>query len=147
MSAAAKASGYLMGLSVFRHGQDDDTLCLAEVETCGAHEVADILNEENAMLAERQVRCHVSHRMGIEMATPPGVNLDSRHTGLADAIGVVAGLLVALDDPQRHFRTKRLERLYEQRGFSCSWARHQVQAEDRPAQTSRTGFHRRNAGS
>src|SRR6476659_2765328 len=112
------------------HGQNDDTLRLAEVETCGTHEVADVLNEENAMLAKRQVRCRVPHRMGIEMATPPGVDLDSRHTDLANAIGVVAGLLVALDDPQRHFRPKRLESLYEQRGFSCSWARHQVQAED-----------------
>ena len=53
------------------------------------------------MAVQRQPREGLGDHRRVEMAAPAGVDLDGRRAGGADAVGVVRGLLVALDDTDR----------------------------------------------
>jgi hypothetical protein len=53
------------------------------------------------MVVQRQAGEGLGHHGGVQVATLAGVDLDGRRAGGADAVGVVRGLLVALDHGQR----------------------------------------------
>src|ERR1019366_4656437 len=58
-----------------------------------------------------------------------GVDLDRRHTGGANALGVVRGLLIALDHRDRLPVLQIGNGLHQQRGLAGAWARNEVQRE------------------
>jgi hypothetical protein len=72
----------------------------------------------------------VADHVGVEVAALAGVDLDGRRAGGADALGVVAGLLVAFDHRHRALPLSISMVLHQQRGLARAGAGHQVQRED-----------------
>ena len=102
-SAVANMSGYLSGLSSPSVTESTTTLSrLAEVEGGRADEVADVLDEQHAARRGRQRLERVADHVRVEMAALAGVDLDRRRAGGADPLRIVRGLLIALDDGDRH---------------------------------------------
>ena len=64
------------------------------------------------------------------MTALAGVDLDGRRAGRADALGVIGGLLVALDHRQRQTSMQALDGVHQQRGLAGAGTGHQVQRED-----------------
>jgi hypothetical protein len=69
------------------------------------------------------------------MTALAGVDLQRRSAGGADALGVEAGLLVALDDAHRHRLGQGLQRgdrAHQQAGLAGAGAGHQVEGQNAP---------------
>ena len=81
-----------------RHGQDDDLVRLAQIERRRAHQIADVLDQQQAVVGEGELRKRIRDHLRVEMAALSGVDLHRSSAGLAHAIGVARCLLVALDD-------------------------------------------------
>ena len=106
-SAARNMTGYFAGLSspsVDR--QQHDIAVLAEVEARRAHQIADVLDEDDVEAGKRQVVQGVVHHAGVEMAGAAGGDLDRRHAVGADAAGIVVGFEVAFDHRDAEFRLR-----------------------------------------
>jgi hypothetical protein len=85
------------------------------------------------MAVQRQPREGLGDHRRVEVAALAGVDLDGRRAGGADAVGVVRGLLVALDDTDRQARRADLERLdggAQQRGLARAGTGDQVVGDD-----------------
>ena len=76
-------------------------MVLAEIERRRAHQVADVLDEQEAAVLGRERFDGVSHHVPVEMAALPRVDLQCARTGRANSLGVIGGLLIALDDRHR----------------------------------------------
>ncbi len=100
---------------------------LAEIERGRAHQIADVLDQEQAVVGEVELRKRVRNHLRVEMAAFSGVDLHRPRAGLAYAIGIARCLLVALDDRDGRSSLPRADRLHEQRRLSGSRARNQVQ--------------------
>ena len=118
--------------------QDRDLGALTQIPHRRADEVADVLDEQQCRrigggrVQRQPIERRRDHRR-IEMAALAGVDLHGRRTGGADAIGVVAGLLVALDHCERLWwvlTPQRADRGHQQRGLARAGARHQVVGRD-----------------
>ena len=82
----------------FCHGQDHDLVRLAQIERRRAHEVAHVLDQQQAVVAGHELRKRVRDHLRVQMTALAGVDLHCSRAGLAHAIGVARRLLVALDD-------------------------------------------------
>ena len=103
-------------------------MSLAEVELGRADEVAYVLDEEHGLVFRHEVLERVAHHRGVEMAALARVDLQGSHARGAYALGVVRGLLVALD----HGRAKArgpLERLSEKLGLARTGRRDKIERE------------------
>ena len=74
----------------------------------------------------------VADHVAVEMAALAGVDLQRRDAGCPDAFGVVGGLLVALDDADRHFSLQQFDGPDQQRGLARTGARNEVERQDSP---------------
>lgn len=74
---------------------------LAEVEAGRTHQIADILDEQHPVTQFMQPVKGARHHRCIQMAALAGVHLHRRGLVRRGYIGIVAGLLIALDDRQR----------------------------------------------
>jgi hypothetical protein len=72
----------------------------------------------------------MADHMRVEVAALAGIDLHRRRAGRADAFGVAAGLLVALDDGDRQLSLQRLDGTAEQAGLSRTGAGDQIERED-----------------
>jgi hypothetical protein len=82
------------------------------------------------MVVQRQAGEGLGHHGGVQVATLAGVDLDGRRAGGADAVGVVRGLLVALDHGQRQLGVLLLQGTYggaQQCGLARAGAGHEVE--------------------
>ncbi len=124
-------SGILQRLVLaFGHRQHHHLVRLAEVERGRADEIADVLDEEHRLLGRLQPLERAFHHARVEVAALAGVDLQRGRAGRADALGVVGGLLVALDHRDRQGRQQPLDRLGQQRRLARAGARHEVDRED-----------------
>ena len=108
--------------------EEHDLVSLAEVELGRADEVAYVLDEEHGLVFRHEVLERVAHHRGVEMAALARVDLQGSHARGAYALGVVRGLLVALD----HGRAKArgpLERLSEKLGLARTGRRDKIERE------------------
>ena len=82
---------------------------------------------------QRQPRERLGDHRRVKVAALAGVHLDRGRAGRADAVGVVRGLLVALDDTQRQVRRaglQRLDRRAQQRRLARAGAGDEVVGDD-----------------
>jgi hypothetical protein len=66
------------------------------------------------------------------VAALAGIDLQRGDTGGANPLGVVGGLLVALDDADRHLPLQRFDGPDQQRGLARTGTRHEVERKDAP---------------
>ena len=113
----------------FGDRQNDDLERLAEIEGGRANQIADVLDEHDAAGCHRQVVEGVADHMGIEVAASSGVDLDRRHAGGADALGIVGGFLVALDNTNWNRLAQRPRGRHQERRLARPRARQQIECE------------------
>ena len=70
---------------------------LAQIECRRTDEIADVLDEQDTAGLAIQSVIGLAHRVGVEMTAAPGIDLHRLRTGLANPLGVVRRLLIALD--------------------------------------------------
>lgn len=109
--------------------EDDHLEGFAEVECCGTHQVADVLDKRHAPRGEGKLVERVPDHMGIEMTATTGVDLHRRHAARPDAIRIVGGLLIAFDDDNLEPAFELLDGFDEERGLAGAGARHQIEGE------------------
>ena len=80
--------------------------------------------------------------MGVEMAAFSGIDLHRASAGRADALGIMAGLLIAFDHGNLESITQRPDRFYQKRRLARAGARDQIEGED-PALLQRAAVLRR----
>ena len=85
----------------FRYRQDHDLGVLAEIEVGRAHEVADVLDDDEIELVERQRGDGALDHVALEVAGAAGVDLDGRDAVRLDLLGVDLARDVAFDDGDR----------------------------------------------
>ena len=102
---------------------------LAEVETRGTDEIADILDEQDIQTRQLHMVQGVVHHVRVEMAGGAGGDLVRRHALGADARGVVLGFEVALDDGQAQFIPQRAEGGFKQQRLAGAGRGHEVDDE------------------
>ena len=114
-SQVRNISGYLSGLSspsVTEH--DHHARVLADAELGRADEVADVLDDQQVDLVERQRRDRRADHVRVEVALAAeagvGVELDHGHVQAGEAIGVQRSLHVALEHADAHAGQARRRR-------------------------------------
>ena len=110
--------------------QHDDLVGLAEIERRRAHEIADVLDEKHRIVFGLKTLQRALDHAGVEMAALAGIDLQCARAGRADPVGVVRGLLVALDHRHREGGLQAADGLCEQRGLARTGTRNQVECED-----------------
>ena len=88
------------------HREDHHLARLAEVEGGRADEVADVLDQQQRAVRQRQARQRLGDHLRVEMAALAGIDLQRGDARGANPLGVEVGLLVALDHRDRHFAAK-----------------------------------------
>ena len=83
--------------------------------SAGTDEVADVLDHDDGARRRPQFRQPARDHVGFEMAAGAGVDLHGRRAGGADALAVVGGRLVALDDEQLQLAAEVADGAFEQR--------------------------------
>ena len=112
-SQARNISGYLSGLSSPSATDETITRCiLADPELGRADEVADVLDDEQVELVERQRRKRRAHHVRVEVTLAAearvGVDLRDGHVQAGDAVGVERrSLHVALEHAHARPRGRR----------------------------------------
>jgi hypothetical protein len=88
---------------------EHDIAVLSQIETGRAHQVADVLDEQQIDVGEPDlVQSAVDHGR-VEMAGVAGGDLDCRHALRANAPGIVLGREVAFHDADRYcVRSRRM---------------------------------------
>jgi hypothetical protein len=114
----------------FGDGQHEDLVCFTQVERRRAHEVADVLDHYHTAAGGRQPLQRVAGHVCIEMTALARVDLHCFGAGGPDALGVVAGLLVALDHADRQPPAQRLDCPGQQRGLARAGTGDQIQRKD-----------------
>ena len=102
---------------------------LAEVERRRTHEVADVLDQHEAILRRIECRQRLADHLRVEVAALPRVHLDGGGAGGADAVRVERGLLVAFHHHDGIARLQRVDGAHEQRRLARARARHEVERE------------------
>ena len=74
----------------------------------------------------------MTDHVGVQVTALAGVDLQSRDAGGADAVGVMAGLLIALDHRQGVLVLEVLDAAGQQAGLAGAGAGDQVQGQDAP---------------
>ena len=93
---------------------------LSQIETCRAHQVADVLDEQQIDVGEPNlVQRAVDHRC-VEMAGVAGGDLNCRHALRANAPGIVLGREVAFHDADAILRPQPANGGFEQRRLAGS---------------------------
>jgi len=113
-------TGYFAGLSSPSVTDNSVTFAmLAEVEGGGAHQIADILDEQDVEIVEFEIVQRLVHHVRVEVTGGAGGDLQRPATPCARIrMGVVLGLQVAFDDADAEFVPQRVDRRLQQRG-SC----------------------------
>ena len=122
--------GVFVGLVVaFGHGSDKDVGVRAKLESGRADEVADVLDDDQIQILERQLcQRHFDH-VGIQMAIATGVDLDCGHAGCDDFVCVNRdGGSVSFDHAKLDPGRQPFDGLKDETGFSSSRRSHQVDA-------------------
>lgn len=88
--------------------------------------VADVFNKQDTVIRQRQARA-ASAIICASSGTLPGVDLNRRRTGFADARGVVYRLLVAFDYGAGDVFVQTFKGFGQQRGFTGAGAGDRVQ--------------------
>lgn len=84
-------------------------------------------NKQDTVIRQRQARGGVGNHLRVQVAPFPGVDLNRRRTGFADARGVVYRLLVAFDYGAGDVFVQTFKGFGQQRGFTGAGAGDQVQ--------------------
>ena len=84
----------------FGRTNDDYFFGFAQVEHGGTYQVADIFDKQDRAGCRRQMLDGMVHHIGFQMAAGAGVHLEYGNIEGCDAVGIVRGLLVALDNIQ-----------------------------------------------
>ena len=103
---------------------------LANVEECGAHQIADVLNEEpRSWLRVQRLDGRLNHG-SVEMASGSGVHLNGAGTGAPNALRVERRFLVALDGAHGIGVTELGNGALEQGGLTRAGRAHQIKCCD-----------------
>ena len=100
-----------------------------EIERRRADQVADILDEQEPLLDWRQAIERGADHRGVEVTALAGVDLYCRNAGGANPLGVVRGLLIALDHRDRPPVLQIGNSFDQQRCLARAGARNKVQRE------------------
>ena len=140
-SAAANMSGYLSGLSSPSVTDSTTTLCASpRSKAAGQTRLPTFSMNSRLPGAGSSFVERMADHVGVEVAALAGVDLHRRGAGGADAVGVVAGLLVALDHRDGVARRQRGDGAHQQRGLARARAGDEVEGEDAtPGQTGAVG--------
>ena len=102
----------------FGDGKHGHFMALAEVEAGRADQVADVFNEQNAVIVKRQTRRGVSDHLCVKVATFTGVDLNGGRACGANTGSIVHRLLVTFNNGARHAIFQLHQRFGQQRGFT-----------------------------
>ena len=112
------------------HRQDHDLRVLAQVEVGGTHQVADVLDDDQVELLERQRVDRALDHVALEVAGAAGVDLDRRDAVRLDLLGVDLARDVALDDRDAVAVAQGRDGGQDRRGLARARRGHQVEHED-----------------
>ncbi|CAI8740595.1 protein of unknown function [Methylocaldum szegediense] len=102
----------------------------AQIEHGRTDQIADVLDEQNAVIAGFQILHTMADHVRVQVAALAGIDLQHRNAGGAYALRIVLGLLVAFDhadvEPLLEFRDAALQ----QRGLAGTGARKQVNGQN-----------------
>ena len=101
-------------------------MALAEIKAGRADQVADVFDKQNAAVSQRQARGGVGDHLGVEMAAFPGIDLNRRGAGGANAGGVIDRLLIAFNHRAVGASFQPGEGFGEQGGFAGAGAGNQI---------------------
>ena len=110
--------------------EHDDLRRLAEIEAGWTNQVSDVFDEQHAVIGDVETIKRSSYHAGIQMAALSGVDLQGRCAGGANAVGIMRGLLVALDDRRRNPTLERLDRAHQQRRLARAGTGYKIQCEN-----------------
>ena len=103
-------------------GRDDrDLHALAEIEHGRANQVADVLDHEDLTRHQVEALNRLRHHVSLQMAAGTGIDLNRAGAGGANALGIVGGHLIALDDRDAGPAGQLFDGAFEQRRLSSSW--------------------------
>jgi len=78
-------SGYFSGFVLaFGHRQYRHLVRFAQIEGCRTDQVADVLDQQQAVVGQCEFLHRVSNHVGIEMAALAGIDLNCGHAGGAE---------------------------------------------------------------
>ena len=101
----------------------------AKLKSSRADEVANVLNNDQPQLFQRELSQRDFDHIRVEMAIAAGVNLHRRHTSRHNFVGVDGyrgG--VTFDDPQADILGQPFDGFEDKTGLSSSWRCHQIDA-------------------
>lgn len=93
---------------------------LTQIETGGTHQITHVFNVEYAVTQLRQLLQRMADHMGVKMAELAGIDLHRLGTGRPDTVGILVGLLIALNDGHRQLSQLLFQRFAQQRRFARS---------------------------
>jgi hypothetical protein len=129
-SLAANMFGYLSGLSSPSVTERITTLCASpRSNSAGQTRLPTFSISSRPPCVQVEPLEGVADHVRVEVAALAGVHLDGLRAGGADALGVVAGLLVALDHRQRMAAGELADGLDQQRGLARAGAGDEVDGE------------------
>lgn len=112
--------------------QNDNLCLLAEVEQRGADEITDIFDQHHRATGRSKLLESLRDHVGLKVASRSSVDLNRRCPGGANAIAVIGGGLIALDDEDRNFVLEVLNGPFQQRGLAGTGRADDVQGQDFP---------------
>ena len=126
---------------------DHHARVLADAELGRADEVADVLDDQQVDLVQRQRGQRRAHHVGVEVALAAearvGVELRHRHVQAGEPVGVDRALHVALEHADAHAVEPSASSALEQRRLAGARRAHQVDDGDAVARRSRRGWRAR----
>ncbi len=104
----------------------------AQIEGGRANQVTDVFDKQQAVIVRFQTLHGMANHVGVQMTPLTGIDLQRRHTGFTDTVGIVGGLLVALNHRNRQFRFQVVDTTGQQRGLAGTGTGDQIQRQDLP---------------
>ena len=118
-----------LGVLALGGREHHDLVRFPKIERRRAHQIADILDEQKSIRDGGQTIERGTDHRGIEVAALAGVDLYRRNASGADPLGVVRGLLIALDHRNWLLALQIGNGLDQQRGLAGARTRDEIQRE------------------
>lgn len=111
------------------HTGNHDALVFSQDKSIRANQVADVLDEQQVGLFQRQTVQGVFDHVGVEVAAAGGINLNDGYAQFVDLIGIDTGGDISFDDGHLHFIFQAFYRAQDEAGLTGPWRRHDVYRE------------------
>ena len=107
-------------------GEEGHPEALADVELRRAHQVADVLHENDVQVVQIELGEHLFNAHGLDVAGPVGVDLGDRNAHGVDGVGVNLSGDVPFNDPDAVALPQGVDEGYNGAGLACTGGAHDV---------------------